>query len=102
MEKGLSLKTIINSNNSTLVITIEGHITGVTEVMEIKNILMANPHVNVVELVIKDALVIPSALIGTLSKLANKDKKKVTIAAAKDELKSLFNDLNLDQIFLIR
>ena len=96
------MKTHSSFNGMALSIKIEGHITGMSEVMEIKNIVSQSQGTNAVELVIEDAFVIPSALIGYLVKLVNFDKKKVIIKAKQQELKNLIIDLNLDQIFDMR
>ena len=96
------MKTTSNFNGTTLNITIEGHVTGATEVMEIKNIVSAHLHATSVELNIKDAFVIPSALIGYLVKLVNGEKKRVAIQAKHEGLKNLLRDLNLHTLFEVR
>ncbi|SFV75101.1 hypothetical protein MNB_SM-3-1190 [hydrothermal vent metagenome] len=96
----MKIDTRMNAVSITLVI--EGHITGINEVMQIKDIIASNAQVDSIEFIIKDAFVMPSALIGFLAKLANKDGKKIVISEAKDELKNLLKDLSLDQTFLIR
>ena len=96
------MKSEMHLNSTNLSIIIEGHITGIDEVMQIKEIINSNAGVNTIELVIKDAFVIPSALLGFLVKLANRDGKSIIISEAKSELKNLLDDLDLNQTFLIR
>jgi len=96
------MKTDTRLGATNLTIMIEGHITGMNEVMQIKDIISSNIQVDTFELVINDAYVIPSALIGFLAKLVNVDGKKIVISDAKDELKDLLNDLDLNQIFHVR
>ena len=96
------MTTDTHLGTTSLTIIIEGHITGMNEVMQIKDIISSNMQADTFELIIKDAYVIPSALIGFLVKLINIDGKKIIISETKDELKNLFDDLDLNQIFLIR
>jgi len=96
----MELQTRLSASSMTL--TVEGHITGISEVMAIKNAISSHMHLETFELDIKDAFVIPSALIGFLVKIVNRDNKKVIINASKSELKDLLKDLGLEQTFLIR
>ncbi|SFV59658.1 hypothetical protein MNB_SM-7-515 [hydrothermal vent metagenome] len=96
------MDTQTNLGTTNITIKVDGHITGIDEVMTLKNIISANMHLETFELDIKDAFVIPSALIGFLVKIVNQENKRVIINASKSELKNLLRDLNLDQIFLIR
>ena len=86
---------------ATLAITIEGQITGISEVQEIKNVIEYYTDTVSIELVLKDAYVIPSSLIGYLVKLVNVNQKKVIINA-QDELKELLRDLSLEKTFIIK
>jgi len=96
------MKTDTRLGAGNVTIMIEGHITGINEVMQIKDIISSNIHARTFELVIKDAYVMPSALIGFLAKLVNVDGKQIVISDANAELKTLINDLNLNQTFLVR
>ena len=96
------MKTTLSMSGSTLTIKVEGHITGLAQVEEIKSLVSANSRYEFIELDIVDAYVIPSALIGYLIKLVNLDKKKVTLIAHQAELKELIQELNLDKTFILR
>ena len=85
-----------------LSLTLEGHITGVTEVMKIKSLVSANQGFTTLDLIIKDAFVIPSALIGYLMKVVNADNKRVVIQAHQRDLKVLLAELKLDKVFEVR
>jgi len=89
-------------NGMNLSLTLEGHITGIVEVTEIKNVIASNQDFHILEIIITDAFVIPSALIGYLIKIINTDKKNVIIKAKQNELKILLTELNLDKIFTLR
>ena len=89
-------------NGMNLTLTLKGHITGITEVTEIKNIVTSHQDFQLLELIITDAFVIPSALIGYLVKVTNVDQKKITIQASQNELKTLLSELNLDKMFTVR
>jgi len=85
-----------------LSLTLEGHITGISEVAKIKSLVNANQGFTTLDLIIKDAFVIPSALIGYLIKIINADNKRVTIKASHNELKVLLSELKLDKVFEVR
>jgi len=85
-----------------LSLTLKGHITGMSEVMKIKSLVGANQGFTTLELIIEDAFVIPSALIGYLIKIINVDNKRVTIKASHNELKLLLSELKLDKVFEVR
>ena len=87
---------------SLLSITIDGHITGIAEVAQIKDLISSHKQISTVELILNDAFVIPSALIGYLLKLINADEVKVIIKAHRKELKELFSDLNLTSTIEVR
>lgn len=91
-----------SATSTTVTLTIRGHITGIGEVAEIKNILAQNDAVSTVELKLIDAFVIPSMLIGFLLKEAQVKKKAIIFISPKDELKSLINELNLSSILTLR
>lgn len=84
-----------------LVITIEGHITGISEVTNIKSVIQSNADFKIIELIIKDAYVIPSMLIGLLIKEVNQNKKTVKLKCLQKELKQLLSDLNLDSVLQV-
>jgi len=95
------MKIHLLSNSTVATLTVEGHITGVTEVLEIKTAL-ANLNIEILEIIVRDAYVIPSALIGYLVKLVQKDGIKVVFRAEQDSLKTLISDLNLNAVFEVR
>ena len=96
------MQTNSTFHNSTLHLIIDGHVSGISEVMTITNIFSEYSQARVIELEFNDAFVIPSALIGHLLKLVNVDQKKVMIKAKRHELKDLINDLNLNTAFDVR
>ena len=91
-----------NISGDNLSITIRNHITGISEVAQIKTLIDSHRNIRNIDLNIIDAYVIPSMLIGYLVKLIKKDKKSITINCSKKELKQLIKDLNLDTIITIR
>lgn len=95
------MKTHLQSNGTVATLRIEGHITGVAEVLEIKTKL-STVDFEILEITVKDAFVIPSALIGYLVKIVQKDGVKVMFNAQQDSLKTLISDLNLDAVFEVR
>ncbi len=96
------MKTRAEYSGGTLSIIIDDHITGIIEVVQIKDIFKSYPEARIVELDIRDAYVIPSMLIGYLLKEINVDKKRIIIKCAKKELKNLITDLNLHTIIDVR
>ena len=82
---------------SKLVLRIYEHITTINDVNEIRSHMMSSSF-DELELVINDAFVMPSALIGLLLKEVQADKKRVYIQA-KDELIELLKELNLQSVF---
>jgi len=87
---------------SIVSLKIEGQITGIMEVQSIKSNIENNlENANEVKLILKDAYVMPSSLIGYLVKLVRGDEKTVVIEA-KTELKNLLSDLDLKHVFTIR
>jgi len=95
------MKTHLVSNGTVATLQVEGHITGVTEVLEIKTQL-SNVDFDILELTIEDAFVIPSAFIGYLVKIVQKDGKKILLHPKQPSLKTLITDLNLDAVFEVR
>lgn len=85
-----------------LSIEIGGHITGLGEFTQLKSIINSHSQAKVIELNIKDAFVIPSVLIGYLVKLIHVDKKTIIMKCAKEELKTLITDLNLNTVITLR
>ena len=84
-----------------LILDIDGHITGISEVNELK-IIFNNSNATTIELNINDAFVVPSAFIGILVRLVQKDKKSIKINTKHQELQILFKELSLDSIIDIR
>jgi len=80
-----------------LILKIYEHITTINDVNEIKKHMLSESF-DELELVISDAFVIPSALIGLLLRTVQADKKRVSIKA-KDELLELLKELNLQSVF---
>lgn len=95
------MKTNQNLINNNLSIIIEGHITGRLEVMQIKDIFDNNQNAKMIELVINDAYVIPSILIGILVREIEVNNRKVRLVCSQEELKTLIKDLNLDSMIEI-
>lgn len=86
-----------------LCVKINGHITGISEVSRLKDIISMNAdNVKIIELEIRDAYVIPSMLIGLLMKEAKKDQKQIRLLCVQKELKQLLSDLNLDTVFEVK
>ena len=85
-----------------LTLTLKGHITGISEVAKIKSLVETSQGFTALDLVIEDAFVIPSALIGYLMKVINVDKKRVIIQAKHHELRVLLTELKLDKVFEVR
>jgi len=92
------MKTSQKMMGSSLSITVDGHITGKSEVMKIKDIVDHNSEATVIELIVNDAYVIPSMLIGVLVREIQVNHKRVRLLCSQDELKTLIKDLNLDSI----
>jgi len=86
---------------ATLAIIIKGQITGISEVQEIKNIVESYRDTSSIELILEDAYVMPSSLIGYLVKLVNVDEKRIIINAQED-LKELLLDLSLEKTFILK
>ena len=78
-----------------LLLKITGHITGAVEAGEIRSILKSHENSEAIEFHIKDALVIPSSLIGLLIKKSLVEGKKITVKVWNKELEDLFYELNL-------
>jgi len=95
------MQTNVTLHNTTLQILIDGHVSGISEVMELQNIMKQHTEVNFIELIFPDAFVIPSALIGYLLRVIKVDKKTVQIKAQRQELRDLINDLNLSSVLNI-
>ena len=95
------MKIDTSLHGSLLTLTIHGHITGTTEVEEIKAVLSAHKSLDKIELNLLDAFVMPSALIGHLVKLSQRDNKDISIKANNDTLVDLLNNLGLNQMFKI-
>ncbi len=96
------MKIITKQSGTTLFCTIEGHITGISEAMQIKTEISSNENISVIELNIPDAYVIPSMLIGYLVKTVAKDKKSISIKCGTRELKQLIIDLNLQSVVTLK
>ncbi len=96
------MKTAVTNMGSTLQIEIQGHVTGVAEVLVLKDILDANADVSRIEFIINDAYVIPSMLIGILLKEVHSAKKKVMIRTTQERLKTLINELSLNTFIEVR
>lgn len=96
------MKTVVTNMGSTLQIEIQGHVTGVAEVLVLKDILDANADVSRIEFIINDAYVIPSMLIGILLKEVHSAKKKVMIRTTQERLKTLINELSLNTFIEVR
>ena len=71
------MKIRTNIHSSLISLEIEGHVTGIIEVEEIKSIISSYNNISEIEFVFKDASVIPSSLIGYLVKLAQRDNKRI-------------------------
>jgi hypothetical protein len=80
---------------------IEEQVTGIHEVQEIQRVISSFNQNNTVELIFKDAYVMPSSLIGYLVTLVNVNNKKVIIDV-QSELRNLIVELDLDKIFTIK
>ncbi len=89
----------VTVNNN--VVIIKGDITNIDDFEKIKSII--EPLKNKKELVIEiiDSVYITSSLIGYLYKLKEKDEVDLIIKIAKNELKEVFEDLNLLEVFKV-
>ncbi len=97
------MKISHNLIGNLLTLSINEHITGLTEVDTIKILIKENSECQTLKIDIIDGFVIPSALIGYLMKLINVDNKSISIVAHQKELQELLIDLKLDESFhLIR
>ena len=84
------------------IIEISGNVKSIEDSEALKAELdMITKSYNSVSLIFKDAMAIPSAVIGYLTKLAN-NGIKVSISVKDETLYSLFKDLNLLDIFHVR
>jgi len=96
------MTTEIENVGNVLRITIHGHVTGVSEVIVLKEIMDNNTESSNIELIINDAYVIPSMLIGALLKKVHADKKKVSIQTSQKRLKTLISELSLNTFIEMR
>ncbi len=80
-----------------VIIKIYEHVTSIADVHNIKTHIHDGTF-DEIEIVLYDAFVIPSALIGLLLKIVKGDKKIVNIKAT-NELIELLKELNLQNIF---
>ena len=96
------MKVRTSTHSSLISLEIEGHVTGIVEVEEIKSIIASYNNITEIEFIFKDAFVIPSSLIGHLVKLAQRDNKRIIIKSSNADLVKLLTDLNLDQMFYIK
>jgi len=85
----------VHNVGSSLIINVDGHITGMMEVGEIKNVMDSNQEISLIELDLNDAIVVPSALIGLLLKKSQEENKKVVLKTHHKEIQELFHELNL-------
>jgi hypothetical protein len=79
-------------------VIIKGVIKTLEDVERIKRLI---DNKNYIELVIEDSFAMPSALIGHLIKLKQKDNKQIVLKIGNDDLYELLVDLNLGKIFTI-
>ncbi len=88
----------------TKTIMIEGNIKGIEDVNEIKNSIESFnlESGDRFSIEIKDSFAMPSALIGYLMKLIQKDDIKLNICACDPRLVELLDDLGLTKAFNIR
>ena len=96
------MRLAVHDRGTSLVIDVDGHITGIGEVNEIKSVIEMNQDVPLIELDLHDALVVPSALIGLLFKKAQKEGKKVVLKAQHEEIQELIQDLDLQHHIEVR
>lgn len=96
----MTIEDKLSGNKLSLIV--KGHITGISEFNELKQVIDSSSQVSTVELSFRDAYVIPSILIGYLVKIINLDKKTVIIKCSQKELKSLLTDLNLHTVMNVR
>jgi hypothetical protein len=91
-----------NSIAGKVVLDISGYVTGMADVAEINSAIASDSAAGEINFIFHDAVVIPSALIGTLLKLVQKDGKKVVIEAKQNGLKDLLGRLKLTTLIDVR
>ena len=85
----------INNEGDKLIVKIIGNILGIVEASKIKDILNTYQDAKIIEFQIRDALAVPSSMIGLLIKKSLVEEKKVIIKVWHKELKELLYELNL-------
>ena len=88
---------------SSNTVTIRGNIKTIGDYQDIKSTLgqVVENH-NKVTLNIKDSISITSSVIGYLNKLVLKDGIDISILVGNEQLKELFDELNLSSMFKVR
>jgi hypothetical protein len=84
-------------------VTIKGNIKTVSDYQEIKGNLDAiTSNTKSMTIKILDSISITSSVIGYLNKLVLKDGVSLSIEVGNQQLKELFDDLNLTALFKVR
>ena len=96
------MKVTTDLRGSALYLNVKGHITGMNEVENIKSTITLYNNFNTVELLLEDAYVIPSSLLGYLVKLKVKENKSIVINTKEESLEELLISLELHKLFSIK
>jgi len=97
--KGKKMELNVSGN----IVTIKGNIKTVSDYQEIKgNIDAIAANSKSVTLKILDSISITSSVIGYLNKLVLKDGVALSIEVGNQQLKELFDDLNLTTLFKVK
>jgi hypothetical protein len=79
-------------------VVVKGVIKTIDDIERIKSYI---DHKDYIDLVIEDSFAMPSALIGHLIKLKQKDNKQIVLKVGSEDLYELLTDLDLGKIFNI-
>jgi len=83
------------------VVIIKGDITNIDDFEKIKSITESLKNKKELVIEMMDSVYITSSLIGYLYKLREKDEVDLIIKIAKNELKEVFEDLDLLEVFKV-
>ena len=92
------------TENGAAELTVSGNIKTIDDSMAVRNAIqkLVDAGASSVTLHIPDSFAMPSAVIGYLMKLVNRDRVHLTVIAGDQRLRELLDELHLTELFGVR